>query len=70
MSSSTQTLLEQIDTFLSLTGMKKSNFGKYALNDPMLYSDLKRGRRLWADTEARIRSFMSTYARAKKNGAL
>lgn len=63
----TQALLRDIDTFLKLTGMKKTNFGRGAISDPMLYSDLKRGRRLFHETEERVRGFMSMYARVTEN---
>jgi hypothetical protein len=61
----TAALLRDIDTFLSLTGMRPTNLGKASINDPALYIKLKRGRRLWEETEERVRGFMSMYAKIK-----
>lgn len=62
----TSELLKDIDAFLELTGMKPTNLGLAAINDPMLYGDLKRGRRLWDETEQKVRGFMRMYAAVKK----
>lgn len=72
------TLLPDIEAFCTTHGLTWTAFGRMALGDPHLVSDLKgvaRGkgnqprrtfpRRLWPETEAKIRRFMSTYAPEK-----
>jgi hypothetical protein len=59
-------LLREIDTFLDSTGMKPTNLGRGALNDPAFYGKLRKGRRLFAETEEKVRGFMSMYARIKR----
>jgi len=51
----------EIDRFLAKTGMKESSFGRGAVNDWKLIGDIRKGRRLWPDTEERIRTFMDSY---------
>lgn len=52
-------LLSEIETFLARTGMTPTAFGRAALNDGMLIPNLKKkGRRLWPETEAKVRDFM------------
>jgi len=57
-----QALLRDVNIFLNLTGMKPTNLGKAALNDPALYFKLKRGRRLYEETEERLRRYMEVYS--------
>ncbi len=58
----TVALLRDVDLFLKLTGMKPTNFGRDAINDRGLMTKLRRGRKLWLDTEQRVRAYMDTYA--------
>lgn len=51
-------LLSEIANFLARTGMSPTAFGRAALNDAMLIPNMKKGRRLWPETEARVRDFM------------
>lgn len=69
MTTRSQALLAEIDNFLKLTGMKPTNFGKKAINDPALMIKLRRGRRLYEETEARVRRYMAVYAEAKAMAA-
>lgn len=62
-------LLQEIDVFLGLTRMKPTNFGKAALNDPAFYGKLRNGRRLYGETEDRVRQYMVDYARAQRVAA-
>lgn len=60
------TLLNDIEAFIATHEMAESQFGVAALNDKNLVPDLrgergKRPRRLWPETEASVRRFMSTY---------
>lgn len=57
------TLLRDIETFLVDTGMKDSTFGRLALRDWKLINGLRSGRRIFGDTETRIRAFMAGYDR-------
>lgn len=63
-------LKREIDLFLGLTGMKPTNFGKFALNDPAFYGKLRDGRRLYGETEDRVRQYMVDYARLAAMQAL
>lgn len=47
-----------IKAFLHRTGMPETRFGRLAVGDPRLVSDLRRGRRLRPETEARLRAFI------------
>lgn len=61
-----EALKRDIDIFLGTTGMKPTNFGKAALNDPAFYGKLRDGRRLYGETEDKVRQFMVDYARLQK----
>lgn len=51
-------LLGEIDAFLAETGMGESYFGKAAVGNSEVVARLRRGRKVWPDTEARLRSFI------------
>ena len=51
-------LLKEIDAFLSETGMSASYFGKKAVGNSEVVSRLRKGRRVWPDTETNLRSYM------------
>lgn len=53
------TLLTDIERFLAATGMKPATFGAQALNDPPFVKQLREGRRVWPETEAKVRTFMA-----------
>jgi hypothetical protein len=55
------TLLEEIRLFCATHGMKPSTFGEKALNDKPFVAQLEGGRRVWPETEAKVRRFMATY---------
>lgn len=64
-------LIEQIEAFVSDTGMSPVTFGREAMNDPHFVRDLRKGRRLWPETEARVRRFLAatpTPRRARVRG--
>ena len=50
-----------IDAFLRVHKLSDSAFGRQALNDWKLIRQLRAGRRLWPDTEGRVRTFMAGY---------
>jgi len=51
-------LLADIDAFLARHEMAPSTFGA-ALNDRHFVRQLRAGRRVWPETEARVRNFMA-----------
>ena len=54
-------LLNDIDAFLRVHKLSDSAFGRQAVNDWKLIRQLRAGRRLWPDTEGRVRTFMAGY---------
>jgi len=58
---STEPLLTEITSFLDETGMGVSYFGKIASGNSELVSRLKRGGRVWPETEERVREFIRQY---------
>lgn len=57
----THPILHDIDAFLRRTNLSETYFGRQAANDWKLISQLRKGRRLWPQTEQRIRDFMASY---------
>jgi hypothetical protein len=60
------TLSDDIAAFIQTHSMTDRQFGLAALNDPHLVANImgrkgSRPRRLWPETEAKIRRFMATY---------
>jgi len=60
-------LLSDIRSFLDETGMGPSYFGKVACGNSELVERLEGGRRIWPDTEEKVRAFMAE--RLAKQGA-
>lgn len=59
-------ILADIDTFVKAHGMAESTFGRLAVGDWKLIRELRgqgrsRPRRVWSDTEEKIRLFMKNY---------
>lgn len=54
-------LIDEIDSFLARHEMSPVTFGRKAMGDPHFVRDLRGGRRLWPETEGRVRDFMATY---------
>lgn len=59
-------LIDDIDAFIAAHSITERQFGELALNDKNLVPQMRgdrggRPRRLWPETEAAIRRFMSTY---------
>ncbi|WP_030538341.1 hypothetical protein [Sphingobium sp. DC-2] len=59
-------ILSEIEAFIAAHGMAESTFGREALGDWRLIEELRgrngrRPRRLWPETEAKLRHFMATY---------
>lgn len=55
------TLLSEIEAFLETHGMAPTRFGDEALGDRHFVRQLRSGRRVWPETEAKVRRFMATY---------
>lgn len=52
-------LIEQIEAFVSSHDMSPITFGREAMNDPHFVRDLRKGRRLWPETEKKVRDFLA-----------
>ena len=59
-------LLEEIESFLSETGMGPSYFGKQAVRNSEIVARLRAGGRVWPETEAQLRGFMLAVRRSPK----
>ena len=56
-----QRLVRLVHAELLKGELSDSAFGRQALNDWKLIRQLRAGRRLWPDTEGRVRTFMAGY---------
>jgi hypothetical protein len=56
-----ETLLSDIRTFCQAYALPETRFGALVLNDTAFVHKLAKGRRLWPETEAKVRRFMATY---------
>jgi len=54
-------LISDIEAFMAAHQISPTSFGLRALNDRHLVKQLRAGRRLWPETEAKVRRFMATY---------
>lgn len=52
-------LLEQIEAYLEQNGVSPSTFGRSAVRDPRLVTDLRSGRRVRRSTEERLRRYLN-----------
>ena len=55
-----RTLLQRIEAFLKESAMPPSVFGRYAVRDPRLVSDLRSGRQPGRTIVCRVEHFMNT----------
>lgn len=62
-------LLAEIETFVADAGMSEITFGRKALSDPHFVRDIRNARRLWPETERKVRQFMATYRAPVKQDA-
>lgn len=58
-------LLQDVEAFIETHNLAESRFGLDALNDKNLVRDLRDNRRMWPETEAKVRRFMATYRPAQ-----
>jgi hypothetical protein len=63
----TPSLLDEVERFLTLTGMKPTAFSVAATGgrDRHFVRTLRAGRQTWPATQERVRQFMNDYALAK-----
>jgi hypothetical protein len=54
-------LVDDIKAFCGTHGLSIWQFGELALNDKSFVKQLEDGRRVWPETEAKVRRFMATY---------
>ena len=54
-------LLTDIETFMSTHDLSATAFGVMALNDRHFVKQLRKGRRVWPETEVKVRGFMAKY---------
>ena len=57
----TDKLQSDIAAFCAKHSMAQTEFGRQALNDKPFVSQLANGRRVWPETELKIRNFMADY---------
>lgn len=54
-------LIADILAFCAANNMSKWDFGERALRDRPFVGQLEKGRRVWPETEAKVRAFMAAY---------
>jgi hypothetical protein len=59
--SSRVTLIDDIQAFCETHGLSIWQFGELSMNDKSFVKNLQNGRRIWPETEAKVRRFMATY---------
>lgn len=52
-------LLAEIEAFVKEAGITEITFGRKAMADPHFVRDLRKGRRMWPETETRVRDWMA-----------
>lgn len=63
------TLLSDIEAFLGTHDISPTRFGDEAMADRHFVKQLRKGRRVWPETEAKARRFMATYLPAERTPA-
>lgn len=61
-----RSLLQRIDRFLAESGLPPSLFGRQAVHDPRLVSDLRNGREAGTRMIARVENFMNNWRAAQR----
>lgn len=59
-------LLSDIRAFCAHHEMAPTRFGELAMRDKPFVSQLEAGRRVWPETEAKVRKFMAEYPGSKE----
>jgi 2,4-dienoyl-CoA reductase-like NADH-dependent reductase (Old Yellow Enzyme family) len=60
----TLNIAEQVEAFLLEHSISPVTFGREAMKDPHFVRDLRNGRRLWPETETKVRRYMAEYVPA------
>lgn len=58
-------LLDEIDAFLAERGMGASYFGKIAAGNSEIVHRLRNGKRVWPETEKKVRDFIRAERRKR-----
>lgn len=69
MDAETPLLVDAVESFIATQGMSPATFGRLALKDPHFIRDLRGGRRLWPETEDKVRTFMREYRETEQVAA-
>lgn len=60
-------LLSEIEAFLAESGMGETYFGKAAVGNSEVVPRIRKGGRVWPETENGLRSFIANRQRARQN---
>ncbi|NIJ39272.1 hypothetical protein FHR22_004019 [Sphingopyxis panaciterrae] len=63
-----RSLLQRIEVFLNESAMPPSVFGRAAVHDPRLVSDLRGGRETGIDIQCRVEHFMNKWRSDRQAG--
>lgn len=63
-----RSLLQRIETFLRESAMPPSVFGRAAVHDPRLVSDLRGGREAGLEVQCRVEHFMNKWRAERRAG--
>jgi hypothetical protein len=67
--STTSSLLDEIEKFISANHLSATAFGIAVMNDSKFVRHLREGRDVRLSTQEKVRAFMQSYARPEKEGA-
>lgn len=62
-------LLSDIDRFLEISGLSESYLGKASVGNSEVVGRLRRGGRVWPETELEIRAFIKSRMESLKEGS-
>jgi hypothetical protein len=57
-------LISDIQAFCAAQSISETRFGELALNDKPFVAQLRNGRRVWPETEAKVRQFMASQVKS------
>lgn len=57
----TTPLINAIEAFVEAHDMPAATFGRLAMRDPHFVRDVRNGRRVWPETDAKVRAFIAEY---------
>ncbi len=65
----TTPLLNAVEAFIEAHDMPVVTFGRLSMRDPHFVRDLRNGRRVWPETDGKVRAFMREYRPAEQVAA-